>query len=291
MTKAISYAFDDYRKQKNAGLFKNLVYVFILLKCFFWCLNFDILFGENALSYIATDIVRLEEYKNKISFGKHFAYLLMYSTQSWHFIAAIITLAGISIYSINKRSYYLLDAVVYFLILNINLKIYTSTTAGDPLLTNLCFLSIFLRNDFTRDHSAWGDIKVLLHNFSFLALLVQVCIVYFYSALAKWYDPDWISGEAIHLVNQARHYSNWFLVRNAGAVHGLSVLLTYFVLIYQSAFPVFVFLPRIKKYFLHLGVLMHLYISFVMGLFFFGLIMALTYVLFYDFKSPADRAD
>jgi hypothetical protein len=241
------------------------------------------LFGENALSYIPTDIVSLEEYRNKISFGKHFAYLLMYSQHAWHFITAIIVLTGISIFSINRRSYYVLDAIVYFLILNINLKIYTSTTAGDPLLTNLCFLSIFLRNDFTRSQNAWGDLKVLLHNFSFLALIVQVCIVYFYSALAKWFDGDWTSGEAIHLVNQARHYSNWFLVKNADSIHWLSVVLTYFVLIYQSVFPVFVFLPKNKKYFLHLGVLMHLYIAFVMGLFFFGLIMALTYVLFYDF--------
>jgi hypothetical protein len=285
MTKAIAYAFDDYRKQTNASLFKNLLYVFILLKCFFWSLNFDLLFGENALSYIPTDIVTIEEYKNKISFGKHFAFLLMYSTQTWHFVFALITLAGISIFSINKRSYYVLDAIVYFLILNINLKTYASTTAGDPLLSNLCFLSIFLRNDFTRTQGVWGDLKILFHNFSFLALITQVCIVYFYSALAKWYDPDWVHGEAIYLVNQARHYSNWFLVKNADSIHAFSVFITYFILIYQSAFPVFAFLPKIKKYFLHIGVLTHLYISFVIGLFFFGLIMALTYVLFYDFED------
>lgn len=288
MTKVITYVFDDYRKQTNASLFKNLLYVYILLKCFFWTLNFDLLFGENALSYVPTDIVSLEEFKNKISFGKHFAYLLMYSTHAWHSALVIATLAAISIFSINKRSYYVLDIIVYFLIININMKTYTSCTAGDPLFMNLCFLSIFLRNDFTRAHGAWGDLKVLLHNFSFWALIVQVCIVYFYSAFAKWNDSDWTSGEAIHLVNQARHYSNWFLVKNADSIHMLSILLTYFVLIYQSAFPAFVFLPRIKRYFLHLGVLMHLYISFVMGLFFFGLIMALTYVLFYDFEGKRE---
>jgi hypothetical protein len=285
MTNVVAYAFNDYRKQSNASLFKNLLYVFIILKCFFWLLNFDLLFGSNSLSYSGEDIIKLEEYKNKVSLGKHFAYLLLYSNQTWHFIVAVVALIGISIFSINKRSYYFLDAIVYFLIVNINIKTYTSCTAGDPLLTNLCFLSIFLRNDFTRRQSAWGDVKVLLHNLSFWALIVQVCIVYFYSALAKWNDADWVSGEAIHLVNQARHYSNWFLVRNASSVHAISVFLTYFVLLYQSAFPLFVFLPRVKKYFLHLGVLMHLYISFVMGLFFFGLIMALTYVLFYDFEK------
>ncbi len=291
MSKITAYFFDDYRRQRNAGLFKNLLYVYILLKCFFWTLNFNILFGENALSYVGPEIIGVEEFKINVSYWKHFAYVLFYSTHAWHSAAAIVSLTAISIFSINKRSYYLLDVIVYFLVLNINVKIYTSCTAGDPLFMNLCFLSIFLRNDFVRMQTAWGDLKVLLHNFSFLALVLQVCIVYFYSALAKWNDADWVSGEAIHLVNQARHYSNWFLVKNADSIHMLSVLLTYFVLIYQSAFPIFVFLPKIKKYFLHIGVLMHLYIAFVMGLFFFGLIMALTYVLFYDFKSPADRAD
>lgn len=290
MTKAIAYVFDDYRKSSNARLFKNLLYVYVLLKCFFWALNFDLLFGDNALSYVPTDIVTLEEFKNDISFGKHFAYLLMYSAHTWHFVLAIVMLATICIFSINRRSYYILDGIVYILVLNINMKTYTSCTAGDPLFMNLCFLSIFLRNDFTRAVGAWGDLKVLLHNFSFFALIVQVCVVYFYSALAKWYDADWVSGEAIHLVNQARHYSNWFLVKNAGTIHGISVFFTYLVLIYQSIFPVFVFLPKVKRYFLLIGIFMHLYISFVMGLFFFGLIMALTYVLFYDFGKDGSNS-
>lgn len=129
----------------------------------------------------------------------------------------------------------------------------------------------------------------MLHNFSFLALLVQVCIVYFYSAMAKWADADWTSGNAITLVNKAAHYSNYFLMSNANTLHPVSMFVSYFVLLYQTTFPLFVFIPKIKRQFLTLGILMHLYISFVMGLFFFGLIMVLTYVLFYDFSYDSVR--
>lgn len=271
--------------------FKNLLYIFILLKCFFWTLNFDLLFGENALSYVSSNIVSITDYKNNISFGKHFAYLLLYSTESWHSVVVLGLVIVVSLYSLAKRSLILTDLLLFLLLVNINFKVFTSTTAGDPLMTNLCFLSIFLRKEFTRTKGVWGELKIMLHNFSFLALVVQVCIVYLYSAMAKWIDEDWVNGNAITLVNKATHYSKYFLINTADTLHLISMVIAYFVLLYQTAFPILVFVPKIKKQFLNLGVLMHLYISFVMGLFFFGLIMALTYVLFYDFKSPADSAD
>ncbi len=268
--------------------FKNLLYIFILLKCFFWALNFDLLFGENALSYVNSTAVSLTDYKNAISYSKHFAYVLLYSSTSWHSVLALTLVAFISLFSLAKRSYIVMDLLLFFLLVNINFKIYTSTTAGDPLMTNLCFLSVFLRKEFMRKEGIWGDLKVLLHNFSFLALIVQVCIVYVYSAMAKWIDDDWVNGDAITLVNKAVHYSNYFLINNADTLHPISLVITYFILMYQTVFPIFVFLPKIKKYFLNMGVLMHLYIAFVMGLFFFGLIMALTYILFYDFEKVED---
>lgn len=263
-------------KKRNAWLFKNLLYVFVLFKCIFWILNFDILFGENCISYQSVQ-----------SYGgyKYFAFILFLYKEPMLcriFLSLIIVL---TLYSLFRKSYYLSDIIIYLLVLNVNTKTWTTLTAGDPLFVNLCALSVFLRKDFTMTKSAWGELKVLLHNVSFIALIVQVCIVYFYSALAKWNDSDWTQGRAVDLVNKALHYSNHFLASHANSFYYLSFVLTFLVLIYQTIFPAFVFLPKIKKYFLHIGVLMHLYISVVMGLFFFGLIMALTYVLFYDFNE------
>jgi hypothetical protein len=252
------------------------------MKSIFWMLNFDILFGNNCVSY--QSVQTYEGYK-------HFAFILFLSHQNWLSWLFLLVIVALATYSLFRRSYYLGDLIIYLLVLNVNTKTWTTLTAGDPLLANLCVLSIFLRKDFASPTNAWGEIKVLLHNFSFMALVVQVCVVYFYSALAKWNDGDWTSGNAIHYINRTLHYSNHFLAAHADSFYYASFILTYLVLIYQTIFPLFVFVPKIKKYFLHLGVLMHLYIAVVMGLVFFGLIMALTYVLFYDFKSPADRAD
>lgn len=279
ISKCITYLFDDYRKQRNALLFKNLLYIFILLKCFFWILNFDLLFGEHALSQI-------NEYQ--VSFIKRFAFMLYYSTSPVYPVICIIFLIGVSMFSLIKvRSHVILDALVYMIIININAKLYTATTAGDPLLANLCFLSIFLRKNFTVSNSFIGQLSILLHNFSFFALVTQVCILYSYSALAKWYDADWQNGTAIHVVNSTYHYSRAFLIDHASMLFPVSFVMSYLVLIYQSVFVFMIWLKKPKRYFLHFGVLMHLYIAFVIGLFFFGLIMAITYALFYDLEEDS----
>jgi hypothetical protein len=283
MNKVITYIFDDYRKQRNARLFKNLLYVFLIVKCVLWLLNYDILFGAHAVSLV---------YDEPIGFFEYFAYIIYLSKNTslpiW-FICAALLLSIVSL--VNKRSYLLADLIIYLLVLNLDIRIYTTTTAGESLLVNLCFLSAWLRKDFTRGTTVYDQIKIVLHNVSFFALLLQVCILYGFSALAKWYDADWLSGETVYLTTKAFYYSTPLMVSIADSIHPLTVAITYVLLAYQSLFPFVVWFKSIKRYFLHLGVLMHLYIAFVMGLFFFGWIMVITYALFYDFESPADYSD
>ncbi len=116
-------------------------------------------------------------------------------------------------------------------------------------------------------------------------MILQVCILYGFSALAKWYDADWLNGEVVYVTSQAQYYSRSFVINTVDSFHFLTVIITYVVLLYQSLFPFLIWVKGIKRYFLHFGVVMHLYIAFVMGLFFFGWIMVITYVLFYDFKE------
>jgi len=280
MNKVVTYFFDEYRKQRNARLFKNLLYVFLVVKCLLWLFNFDILFGEYAVSLT---------YKEPIGFFKSFAYIIYLSKSSnlalW-FICTTLLLSLVSLFG--KRSYVLADLIIYLLVLNLDIRIYTTTTAGESLLVNLCFLSAWLRKDFNKGIGTYDQIKVLLHNTAFIALILQVCVLYGFSALAKWYDADWISGEAVYLTTKAEHYSRPFMVNIADPIHFLTVAVTYILLLYQSLFPLLVWIKKIKPYFLLIGVLMHLYIAFVLGLFFFGLIMVITYVLFFDFKTHAD---
>lgn len=277
MNSILKYFFDDYRKQKSARWFKNLLYIFLIFKCFLWLLNYDILFGEHSLSL---------SYNAPASFVKSFAYIIYLSknnTIALWCICSVLLFSTVSL--IGKRSYLLIDILIYILVLNLDIKIYTTSTAGESLLVNMCFLSAWLRKEFSSSNRTYDQIKIFMHNVSLIALTLQVCIVYAYSALAKWYDADWISGESVYLTSKAFHYSRSFIVNHVDSFHFITILITYILLIYQTLFPFLVWIKKTKNYFLLFGALMHLYIAFIMGLFFFGWIMVISYVLFIDFKK------
>lgn len=268
--------FNDYRKKENAKLFKNLLYVYLLIRCVYWLINFNLLFGANSLN--AQNIYSLSAFVKP-------AYILLTSNNPFLSGVFIFITISVCLFSLIKHSYIILDIFLCFLVLNIHIKTYTGLTSGDSVVVNVMFLSVFLKNSFVKSESLWSQLSIALHNFSFIALIIQICIVYIYSALAKWNDTDWLNGSAIDLVNQTEHYSKGFIIHNASALKPFSCFLSWVVLIYQSLFSIMPFFKKIKNPFLLVGILIHAYIAFVMGLFFFGLIMIICYALFYEFKK------
>ena len=122
------------------------------------------------------------------------------------------------------------------------------------------------------------------HNFAVLAIMLQVCLVYTLSAMAKLNDPPWRLGLALGQTMQVRHYFTFYTGQLA-VNELLVVFFNYVVVCYQVLFPFLVWVPLLKKPFLILGILMHLYISFIMGLLDFGIIMILGYVYFWPAKQ------
>ncbi len=270
--------FEEQHWRPNSRIFKNTLYVFILLKCIIWFLNFDLLFGANALSWLK---------QFGVSTYSAPAFLLHhYSSSGLSFIFLSVLLVLTSVQLLRRSTLAIVDLLIAVIVLNIHTVTYTSTTAGDPLLVNICFLSAFLQKGSIHEMGAMPELRRLLHNMSYVALMLQMCILYFYSSLAKWFDPDWFGGNAVHLVNMTTYYSRPWLADHADALMPLSRVLTYVVLIYQTLFPVLVFVKPVKRYFLWIGILMHLYISCVIGLYFFGIIMLITYILFLDMPHP-----
>lgn len=253
-----------------------MLYAFVFLKTIYWLCYYELFFGTDSIVYtnpssagILKDSVFLLHYTKWQGLGLYFI-----------LGTGILSLLGFFF----RKPYFIVDFLIWFFISNLNNKIYPALTGGDYLLNQFLFFNCFLSLSF-RVNGKWQDaLKICLHNMAIVAVMIQVCLVYFLSALAKLDDPEWLGGNAIVSVSQIRHFSLYAFLNDDVSFKPLFVFLNYFVLVYQLLFPLFVWIGKLKKFLLITGVLMHVYIALVMGLVEFGAIMILAYVYFWPVK-------
>jgi hypothetical protein len=168
--------------------------------------------------------------------------------------------------------------ILWFGILNINNNVYPTLSGGDYLFQHLLFFCIFLSNTKPKLNSIHSSLDIALHNTAMIALRIQLCLVYFLAGYAKLMDADWVNGNAISDSLAVHDYSAPFFYETSGT---LWQTLNYLVIWYQLLFPILIWIKKIKKWYLLLGVLQHLFIAFAMGLPSFGFIMIIAYAAFY----------
>ncbi len=269
----MKYLFSEYGFQKEATLFRRLLYGFMIVKCFYWLADFDLLFGPESIVH-----------KNSIhlSFIKSTAFLLFNSDSAFMSYAALIGGIVLSLYAFFFKSFSRLVAfTVWFLLVNIDNKIYPTLTGGDFLFQQLLFFNIFLSNFSLGKTEIGNELDKAIHNTGVAAIKIQICIVYFVAGLAKLMDADWQNGMALIQTFMINDFSLPFYYNN---VEGSSVILkmmNYFIIAYQVSFPILIWIKKTKKQFLAFGVLQHLFIALVMGLPSFGFIMIIAYSIFY----------
>jgi hypothetical protein len=168
--------------------------------------------------------------------------------------------------------------LVYFFTVNLFLKGSFMFTGGEVLCSILLFYMMFIH--LPAKDSKYSFFQNLMNNTFYWIMLIQICMVYLFSFWYKLYDENWLNGEAMMYIARIDHFSSeamrWMFADNVS----LSILATYATLLYQGLFPIAVWIRKIKLPFLLVGVAIHLAISFLMGLFAFGMIMILVYILF-----------
>lgn len=193
----------------------------------------------------------------------------------------IFLLFLISALAVCNVSNYLTRFICWLLVININNYLYPTLTAGDNLLNQLLFFNIFF-NHKTYTNVITTDLTTALHNMALLGIKIQICLLYVIAGLFKLQDADWLNGSAIYHITQIPEYSNSLLQLMPSSV---CVALTYATIIYQLTFPITIFIKPFKKYVFAFGVLQHLVIALAIGLFSFGIIMMLCYILFLKYDT------
>jgi hypothetical protein len=274
--KLVSYFFTDYRYKEQSAWFKKALYGYVLLKCIYWLIRFPLFFGRDSIIYYTP--VSINAIKDPA--------FLLYTNQSPALNAVFIVLLLIICLSgfFYKSVYFMADLLIWFLALNIHNVIYPALSGGDHLLNQFLFFNCFLSFDLVKQETLTSNLKTALHNFASTAILLQVCIAYFISALSKLDSCEWLRGSAIATISGIKHFS---LYSSAGSLTGswLAMPLNYLILFYQLLFPILVWIRPLKKTFLIAGICMHLYIGLVMGLPWFALIMITGYIFFWPFQK------
>ncbi|PBQ31767.1 hypothetical protein CNR22_08280 [Sphingobacteriaceae bacterium] len=277
MKKLSAYFFSEYHLKTQTVWFKRLLYLFLIIESLYYLAYFDVLFGANSIVTVSS---------GPIGYFKHLAFILYdseYTSFGFCFLLAVLCLSLLNLFTV--RFALPVNVLLWFLMINIHNRIYPTLTGGSNLLNQLLFFNCFLSATFSEEKTSRNELKICLHNMGLLAIAGQICLLYLYSALAKFEDPQWVSGQAIATISQIQRFSLFSSPDNFRALNPALIFVNYVVLFYQLLFPVFIWISKIKKPLLIIGILMHLYIAFFMGLVSFGFVMILGYVFFWPVKS------
>lgn len=254
--------------------FRKIFYGLLILLSIIQLFDFEAFYGVDGFVY-----------KDELQDSNFTLFLLNvlsvkgFENAHWFFgIAQIICL----ILSYFDKLQQTLSILIWFFTVNLINRAGIIFTGGEVLVKLLLFLMIFIqvpkkeyRNEFNR------MVRNVLNNVFFIACQIQVVFVYVFSSWFKLIDPNWINGDAIAYVSQIDAYSNSFTEELLKNNEWIGKTATILALVYQSLFPILIWFNKIKPIFLLIGVIFHIVIAFGMGVFSFGMIMIVCYLLFY----------
>lgn len=171
--------------------------------------------------------------------------------------------------------------LLYFISANLYFNAAQIQNGGTNILLITLFYLLFINEDAEKHkNEKLKIIDISVSNFAFFAAQIQVCILYFVSAVSKLQGTHWLDGSALYYVFNLDEYStNWFR-RYVANTNWITIPLTYFTLFFQLAFPVMVWIKKLKPITLIVGIIFHVFIIFIMGITDFGIIMLIMYILF-----------
>jgi hypothetical protein len=252
-----------------------LLYLFLIIKAIYWLCYYDLFFGKNAIAY--TQPHSLGAIKNQ-------AFLLYSDAESdfgYFFVISLLVCVGLSFFL--KNIPFIFEFIIWLLVINIQNKIYPTLTGGDLLLNQFLFFNCFFAKTYSTDQVWKNSLFVALHNFAVVAILIQICLVYLIAGLAKLNSADWLGGNAVNNLSFVTHFNLFSgpIIKNELLNSGIN----YIILFYQLLFPFLIWMNKLKKPMVLLGLATHLYIAFVTGLLGFGLIMTIPYIFFWPLKK------
>jgi hypothetical protein len=194
---------------------------------------------------------------------------------SYYPVGIIVALVSL-LYLMSRIGSWPVLIIYYIAIMNLHNKAYVILDGGNNLQELMLAYSILISLSIGRDHY----ILKTLSNAALYLGRVQVCLLYATAGLTKLTGPMWQKGVGLYYALSLSNYSNPYLSDIILGSDLIIALGSYYTVLFQIAFPFLIWSRKTRNIMLIMGFFLHLQISLVMGLFYFGLIMIVTYALF-----------
>lgn len=181
--------------------------------------------------------------------------------------------------------------MIYILAINLDHKANFAANGGNNLIHILLIYLIFMNEDLSTKNkdSFLVYFSNALTNCSFFMVKIQICILYFVAAVGKIHGDLWSSGVAMYYVAQVDIFSLQIMKTLMTNSPFLVTFSSYATVAFQLSFPYLVWFKNTRPFILAFGTVLHLSISLVVGLFFFGLALVFSYTAFYENKTAYKR--
>lgn len=230
-----------------------------------------------------------EAFVQRLPFDSHSLYDWIFhlaahqKIQNYYLIFVLAQLSLMVVAVISGVAPRLFNSLICAITINLN-NLTPVIVDGGTNLAQLILLYMLLLNTSGKPvRVTWLPLRMGLtavSNAAFFLCRLQVVIVYLCSAILKLSGPLWQSGMALYYIFQTDSYTHPLLYRLIRTYPLLSLVGSYFTLAFEALFPLLVWFRKTRATMLLLGVVLHLGISFGMGLFTFGVVMCVMYTLF-----------
>lgn len=234
-----------------------------------------------ALSPVIEDVSRYAPF----TFGSLKGYLLYAPLAlarpdlNW-FVYALALLIVVGLW---VRTNYLTGFLIFWFSLSLSRLCLPVQNGSDVVLNLFLFLGIFMSGNPSL-RSGWSDYQLIISRLVILVAMIQLSLIYFISGLDKLLSESWRSGNAIDSIANLTFYFNPLVDIEMSS--GLRMVLCWTVIAFELTFALLIWFRRARKTLIIIGVIFHLLIIALLGLVDFGLVMIVTYSIYFTI-TPA----
>lgn len=240
--------------------------------------SMDLLYGQ-------TFVLSKNNFLNRLPGGD---FLWVKSYYLW-FIIVYIVVIFLNITGIGRSFSALLLFAMLYTLQKMNLS---NVNGGDVFVKLILFYLIFANSYehlvlFKQKKMAEGErkFKNLLSNLAAMSIMMQLCIAYFSSGLAKIMEPVWLHGEATYYAMSTERYIGTPINKYIVQHKWIDYLSNYGTLLFELSFPLLIWVKKLRKSLLISGIIFHACIYIFLMIYGFEVVFVLTYGLFLPNKK------